>query len=185
MQDHTHNFCGSDRYERFLKLYSVNQKRIFVYILSLVPARQDAEDLLQQTMMEMWKLFDRFEPGSNFAAWGTAIARFQVMKFREKQQKEKGLLFLGDEAFQIILKESSRVRNDSNERLTALEGCLRKLKDRQQYLLGLRYEEGMTYHQIAQQTGRSPSMVFKLMAAIHTALQRCIHQTLSVWDAQS
>ena len=57
-----------DRYEQFLKLYSVNQKRIFVFILSLVPVRQDAEDLLQQTMMEMWKQFDWFEAESNFSA---------------------------------------------------------------------------------------------------------------------
>lgn len=176
--------CGSNRYEQFLRLYSVTQKRIFVYILSLVPARQDAEDLLQQTMMEMWKLFDRFEQGTNFTGWGMAIARYQVLKFREKRQKEKGLLFLSDEAFDVVLRESSRRQDESGDHLTALEGCLGKLKAREQQLLRLRYEDGLTYHQIAEKMGRSVTLVYKVMTTIHTALQRCIHQTLSVWDTQ-
>lgn len=174
----------ANRYERFLELYSVNQKRVFVYILSLVPNRQDAEDLLQQTMMEMWKLFDRFESGTDFVSWGRAIARFQVLKFREKQQKEKGVLFLNNEAFEVILRESSRLPDDSNDRLAALGGCLGKLRDRDKYMLSLRYEEGLTYHQIAEKLGRSMTMVYKMMTAIHTTLLHCIHQTLSLWDAQ-
>jgi len=174
----------ANRYERFLELYSVNQKRVFVYILSLVPNRQDAEDLLQQTMMEMWKLFDRFESGTDFVSWGRAIARFQVLKFREKQQKEKGVLFLNNEAFEVILRESSRLPDDSNDRLAALSGCLGKLRDRDKYMLSLRYEEGLTYHQIAEKLGRSMTMVYKMMTAIHTTLLHCIHQTLSLWDAQ-
>jgi RNA polymerase sigma-70 factor (ECF subfamily) len=87
-KDHLNN-AKTDRYEQFLSLYSVNQKRIFAYILSLVPRRTDAEDVLQQAMMEMWKLFDRFEQGSDFTAWGITIARFQVFKFRKQQQKDK------------------------------------------------------------------------------------------------
>jgi RNA polymerase sigma-70 factor (ECF subfamily) len=184
VQDKALNVFGSDRYEAFLRLYSVNQKRIFVYILSLVPSFQDAEDLLQQTMMEMWKLFDRFEPGTNFVAWGTAIARFQVMKFRNRQQKEKGVLFLNDEAFQIIQQESNRIQEESNDRLAALGGCVGKLKDGDKYILSLRYEEGLTYHQIAKKLGRSIALIYKKMAAIHTSLLYCIHQTLSLWDTQ-
>jgi len=172
-----------DRYEQFLKLYSVNQKRIFVFILGLVPIRQDAEDLLQQTMMEMWKQFDHFEAESNFTAWGMTIARFRVLKYREKQQREK-TFFLSDEAFQMILNDSSRMPSDSDFRLPALEGCIKKLNERERYFLSLRYEDNLTYQTIAQKVNRSVAMIYKTMTAIHTNLQRCIHRTLSVWDAQ-
>lgn len=173
-----------DRYERFLGLYSVNQKRIFAYILSLVPRRTDAEDMLQQTMMEMWKLFDRFEQGSDFTAWGVAIARFQIFKLRKRQQKDKAVSYLNDEAFQIILKESNKVQSGPDYRLPALEGCIKKLKDREKYLLVLRYEEGLTYQSIAEKLDYSIALIYKGMAQVHTNLQRCIRRTLAMWDAQ-
>ena len=184
MQNEFLNSAKSDRYGQFLSLYSVNQKRIFSYILSLVPRRVDAEDILQQTTMEMWRLFDRFEAGTEFAAWGIAISRFQVFKFRKKQHKEKSVFFLNDEAFQIILTESSTLQNNPDYRLPALEGCIKRLKDREKKLLILRYENGQTYQSIAETMDYSLALIYKTMTTIHTTLQRCIRRTLSMWDAQ-
>ena len=79
----------------FIELYSRDQKKIFLYILSMVHRYSDAEDLMQQTASEMWQMFDRFEAGSNFAAWGIAIARFQVLNYRKTLGKSR--LFLSEE----------------------------------------------------------------------------------------
>lgn len=173
---------SSAQYEQFLALYSVNQKRIFAFILSLVPRRADAEDVLQQTAMDMWKLFDRYERGTDFAAWGLTIARFRVLKYRKSRQKEKFISFLNEEAFQLILNNLSACK-DSNLQLPALEGCVARLNEHEKLLLADRYENGQTYRDIADKLNCSLQLVYKKMTVIHTNLLRCIRHTIAVWDA--
>lgn len=176
------NCSKSSRYEKFLALYSVNQKRIFGYILSLVPKRVDAEDILQQTAMEMWRIFDRFEEGSDFAAWGMALARFRVLKFRKAKQTGKFISYLSDEAFQIILDESAKFENPSSFHLPALEGCIKRLGERERDLLIQRYEKGLTYQSMAEKMDCSIALIYRNLTAIHTNLLRCIRRTVSMWD---
>lgn len=177
------SYSKSVHYEKFLALYSINQKRIFGYILSLVPKRVDAEDILQQTAMEMWRIFDRFEEGSDFAAWGIAIARFRVLKFRKNKQKGGFISYLSDEAFQIILDESARLEKNSSFHLPALEGCIKRLGDREKDLLIQRYEKGLTYQSIAEKMNCSIALIYRNMTTIHANLLRCIRRTVSMWDA--
>lgn len=174
----------SARYEEFLALYSVNQKRIFGYIISLVPRRTDAEDILQQTAMEMWRLFDRFEPGSNFSAWGMTIARFRVLKFRKDNQREQFVAFLSDEAFRVILDESAKLENSTTFQLPALQGCIKRLGNREKELLAQRYENELTYQNIADKMNCSVSMIYRRLALIHTNLLRCIRRTVAMWDVR-
>lgn len=172
----------SDKYERFLALYSINQKRIFSFILALVPKRVDAEDVLQQTMLEMWRLFDRFEAGTNFSAWGMKIARFQILKFRRQQQKKGALFFPNDQTFQVLLDQANHTPPKKDYRLPALEGCIKKLQEKERHLLNMRYEKGLTYQVLAEKTHHSLTGMYKIMAKIHTKLQRCIHMTVSLWE---
>lgn len=172
-----------NQYEQFLALYSVNQRRIFAFILSLIPKRADAEDVLQQTAMDMWKLFDRFESGSDFVAWGMAVARFRVLKYRKQRQKEEFVSFLNDEAFQLILDNFGKYPDSRNLQLPALEGCIQRLNEDEKLLLVQRYEDGQTYRAIAEKLQCSLQLVYKKMTVIHTNLLRCVRQTITIWDA--
>ena len=54
------------REHRFLQLFLAHERRIYSYILALVPVWADADDLLQQTSVVLWQKLDQFEPGTNF-----------------------------------------------------------------------------------------------------------------------
>ncbi len=60
----------------FLRLFVQHQQEIYAYILTLVPHIHDADDLFQEGTAVMWKKFDQFESGTNFAAWGVKVMRF-------------------------------------------------------------------------------------------------------------
>ncbi len=66
--------------EQFLKLFKANEERIYRLILALAPNYTVAEEIMQDAMLVMWRKFDRFESGTNFAAWGMQISRFLVYK---------------------------------------------------------------------------------------------------------
>jgi RNA polymerase sigma-70 factor, ECF subfamily len=75
------------REERYLGLLLAHQRRIFAYVLALVPHWSDAEDVVQETSAVLWRKFDEFTPGTDFNAWALSIARYQVMNFRKKQRR--------------------------------------------------------------------------------------------------
>ena len=78
-----------DREELFLKFFLENQRRIYAFILALVPVPSDADDLLQETAAVMWRKLDEFKRGSDFIAWAISIARYQVLAFRKTQMRNR------------------------------------------------------------------------------------------------
>src|SRR5262245_8265994 len=80
-----------DREEQFLQLFLANERRIYAFILALVPVWSDADDLLQETSAVLWRKLDEFQPGSDFVAWALKIARFEVLNYRKRQSRDRGL----------------------------------------------------------------------------------------------
>ena len=46
-----------------MRLFSTHQPQIFAYILTLLPAWHDAEEVMQETSVVLWNSFGEFEPG--------------------------------------------------------------------------------------------------------------------------
>jgi len=57
----------------FETLFEQNMARLWNLALRVCGTREDAEDLLQEAAVIGFRAFDRFEQGSNFAAWMSAI----------------------------------------------------------------------------------------------------------------
>ncbi len=164
--------------EQFLTLFVANQKRIFAYILTLVPNRADAEDIMQQTITAMWRMFDRFEAGTNFLAWGMQIARFRVLKFR--QQQKKAAIRFEDAVFEKLADLPVDQHSTQQDKIDAVQGCLKKLSANDKELIQMRYDQSIAIKEIAIRLNRSVQGMYKVMARIHTQLQECIAKKLVV-----
>ena len=167
------------QYEKFLGLLMANQQKIYAFILALVPNHSNADDILQETIIVMWRKFGGFEIGTNFTAWGVTIARFIIMRFRDKQRKS--CVQFSEESIRAI-SNREEVFDGIDERLRALESCLSKLPDRDSKLIRMRYEGKNTIKSIAQKVGRPVQGMYKAMARIHNSLHQCVERTLSAWE---
>jgi RNA polymerase sigma-70 factor (ECF subfamily) len=166
-----------DRVAEFLELYSSHYPRLQFYVTALLPTANDASDVLQETSMVLWRKFDTFELGTNFFAWACKIARFQVMKCRERQGRSARL-------FDATLLEKLAVEacDDKLVRgmpLQALENCLGKLSEIDRSLIRRRYQPGATVHQLATEVGRTANSVSKSLGRIRRVLLECIDRTLA------
>ena len=56
----------SDRQAQFLRLFLASERELFRYVLALVPAMDDASEIVQQTALQLWKRFDDYDPGQPF-----------------------------------------------------------------------------------------------------------------------
>ena len=88
MHSHSDKKAG-EHGKTFVQLYMAVQRRLYGYIISLIPDAVVADDILQETVMVMWKHFDSFELGTDYAAWALAIARNQVFNYIKSKKKNQ------------------------------------------------------------------------------------------------
>ncbi len=164
--------------EDFVALFSKGQQRVYAFILTLVPNWAEAEDVMQETNLVMWRKRSQFQPGTDFVRWGCQIAFFEVLKFR-KRQKHDRLIF--SDAFLSAVAEDTLALVDSLEvERNALSDCRKKLSLRDRDLLDRRYQPGATTKGVAAEVNRSVDAVYKALQRIRAALLSCVRRALAM-----
>jgi len=79
--------------DRFITVLLANQSRVYRFLFTLVPRREDVEDLFQQTCLTLWQERAKFDPEKGeFASWACAIAQNHVRNFRRCEATRQALL---------------------------------------------------------------------------------------------
>jgi RNA polymerase sigma-70 factor (ECF subfamily) len=165
-----------DRTEEFVRLFALHQRRVYAFILTLLPHRSDAEDVLQETSAVLWRNFDDFQPGTNFAAWACEVARRQVLAFARQKRHDAMMRH----SFVKAVAQEVQGRVDELEgRYRALEKCLEKLSPRDRELIQRRYREGASVVDVAAAVQRPAGGLYKAYQRIRAALLDCVDRTLA------
>ncbi len=175
--NHKDSRIDLDREERFLKLFLAHERRLFGFLMALVPDWSIAEDLLQETSVVLWRKLDEFDPGTDFAAWALSVARYQVLDYRKRERRNRVLF--SDRTVEMLADEMATLSRTNDARRDALETCLTKLKPRDRELIHQRYEPGATTQGVADRVGHSIQAIYKALNRIHGQLLLCIRRTLT------
>ena len=160
-----------------MKLLTANHARIYAYIISMVPNNSDADDIMQDTAIVMWENFNRFETGTNFVSWAVTIAKFQILKHRKRHTRSR--LFLSEKAYDLLISETEKIQEETQDRLQALRKCLQKLSLKDQRFLHMRYYQGASARIVAQQVGTSIDAVYRYTARLNHWLLSCVRRALA------
>ena len=168
--------------EKFLRLLMESDNRIYAFILSLVPNRTDADDIMQETIIVMWRKFREFSasgdaPENEFTAWGIVIARNKVFEYRKQGKKfhttfNEGLL-------EVLERETGPTLSDIDLRIEYLQKCVNRLSGSDRQLLYLRYQKNQTLKEIAGNVSRSLQSVNRTLVRIQTLLLRCVSRSMA------
>ncbi len=162
----------------FLGLFVRHQQEIYAYILTLVPHVNDADDLFQDGMTVMWRKFDQFKPGTNFAAWGIQIMRYQILEYRRNLARSKRVL-IEDSLFEALMDYLPTIQDEMAVRIEALRKCQTLLDDRAKRILKMRYEHNTPVEEIASYLKVSRRHVYHVLGQINGVLLRCMRRTLA------
>ncbi len=165
-----------ERVEEFVRLLGQNQRRLFLYVVSLVPNWCDAEEVLQETNLVLWREFGQFRTGTNFPAWACKVAFHQVLAWRKRKQRDR--LQFSERFLEAVAEETMSAADTLEERSQALAHCVEKLPSHQRDLLNRRYTEGATIETIAGQVGRTVEAVYRALSRIRHALHECVNRSL-------
>jgi len=162
----------------FLGLFVRHQQELYAYILTLVPHVNDADDLFQDGMTVMWQKFDQFEPGTNFAAWGVQIMRYQILEYRRNLARSKRVL-IEDSLFEALMDSMPTIQDEMAARIEALRKCQARLDDRARRILKMRYERNTPVEEIGSYLKVSRRHVYHILGQINSVLLRCMRRTLA------
>ncbi len=171
------NEAASERNDQIVQLLTNVQQQLTRYVRTLVPNRADAEEVLQETNLFVWRHADEYELGTNFPAWACKIAHYQVLTYRKRQARSR--LRFSDALVEQLAESVAQNPGGQPDDVEAFESCVAKLPEQDRVLIGLRYEPGATVRSVAQKVGRSTKAVYHALGRIRTWLLECMDRDLS------
>jgi RNA polymerase sigma-70 factor (ECF subfamily) len=160
----------------FAELLRQTQARLYGYLHSLVPDVTDADDLMQQTTLVLWKKFAEYDRGRSFFSWACGIARLEVANFLRSRGRRRRYF---SEGLDLLLVEAhEEMADEVDDRRDALAGCVEKLHERDRELLLECYGESEGVQAAADRRGRSSHSVYNSLRRIRQALLECINRRL-------
>jgi len=160
----------------FLRLFLASERELFRYVAALVPDISDAEEIVQQTAVELWGRFDRFDPSQAFTPWACRFALNVVKQWVSRREKWRGLL---DEGLaEQLAGRREELRPAFDQRMKHLDGCLEKLPAEQRGIVQAYYFRRESVEAIAANARRSVEGVYKVLQRVRAMLRECIERAM-------
>lgn len=164
--------------EEFIQLFTKAQRQLYLFILAQSGNTQTAEEILQETNLVIWSKYSQFESGTNFMAWVRQIAVYEVLKWRQKRNRDK--LTFSDDFVQRVAGSFTPLPEQTERRQLALKDCLKKLNTQDRELIDQRYQPGITGKELANSLNRPPNSVYQSLGRIRKTLLECVQRTMAV-----
>ncbi|MBC7448802.1 MAG: sigma-70 family RNA polymerase sigma factor [Hymenobacteraceae bacterium] len=159
---------SATREAAFAHLVRKYQSKLYWHVRKMVVGHDDADDLLQEIFVKVWRALPNFRQDAQLFTWLYRIATNECLGFLSSK-KRKFLLPMSEtgEALAAQLEADEMLGADAIER--KLQLAIGALPDKQRLVFNLRYYDEMPYEQMAEVTGTS---VGALKASYHHAAKK-------------
>jgi RNA polymerase sigma-70 factor, ECF subfamily len=166
-----------DAQEQFVRNLINCQASLFAYILSLLPNRDAANDILQDVNLVMWRRSSEYTENENFTAWAYKIARFKVLSHYRDHRRDRHIF--DQELFDTLADAAERRTPDPDSTSAILDDCVEELPAIQRELVKQRYAPDGSVQKIAKKLGQSAGALSVTLSRIRHTLLDCVRQKLS------
>jgi len=158
----------STRNEAFNLLISKYQEKIYWHVRRLVIDHDDADDLVQEVFIKVWKSLAKFRNDSKLYTWIYRIATNECITFlNKKKQRNQTPLDEVSEELSESLVASSYFNGDKIQ--MKLQQALLTLPEKQRLIFNMKYYDDLKYDEISAILGTS---VGALKASFHIAVKK-------------
>jgi len=161
----------------FTRLFVGSQAAFQGFLLTLVHDRHAADDLVQELAGRLWLKFADYDRSRPFVSWGLGFARLLAFEWRRHQARLP--VPLDEATLQALADVAAEQSLASDERREVLGHCLQQLTDHQRQALQARYYRDQSVAEIARQTRRTETAVYKVLKRAHLLLLDCMRQALA------
>ena len=154
-------------------IFKKYNKKVYYFAISYLKNKEEAEDVVQEVFMNLWKCRDQINEYYVFSKYLFKITYNATCKKLRKQASDKKQL---EEVLQNIIIEdnSTNIEIEYNDLLETANLLIEKLPTRQKNILLLSIKEQLTNEQIAQQLNISKKTVENYLAKAKTSLKKSL-----------
>lgn len=167
----------SEQHDQFLRAFTANELAIRAYVRRLVPTRADADDVMQEVSIVLWKKFGEFREDGNFRAWAFGVARYAALSWRRDKARDR--LVLNEEVVSKLAEETADDEPHLKRQREALEACMDKVSPEHRDLLMRAYQPEATIHDVARDSGRSVPGFYQWLHRVRRMLHDCISRAIT------
>jgi RNA polymerase sigma factor (sigma-70 family) len=133
----------------FTAIIKKYQEKLYWHVRRLVVDHDDANDVLQNVFIKVWKGLENFREDSQLYTWLYRIATNEGLTFLE-QQKKRSTVSLEDDDGGLSNKVRSDADFDANKLEWRLQMAIQQLPEKQRLVFNLRYYDEMPYQEMSR-----------------------------------
>lgn len=154
--------------QAFEILVNTYKERLYWHIRRIVLNHDDADDVLQNTFIKVFRNIDGFKGESKLFSWMYRIATNESLTFLKQKSKKLGL---NDMEYQERLVENleADVYFEGDEIQLQLQKAIATLPEKQKLVFNMKYFDELKYEEISEIVGTS---VGGLKASYHLAVKK-------------
>jgi RNA polymerase sigma-70 factor (ECF subfamily) len=135
----------------FRTLYARHNVRVFRFILRFIKDEGQAEDLIGEVFLDVWRQADRFEGRSSVSTWILGMARFKALsslrKTTEAELDEDKAAAIADEA------DNPETVSQKLDKAKAIRRCIDQLSPEHREIVDLVYYQEKSISEVAEIVG--------------------------------
>lgn len=135
--------------EAFKDLLDAYQERLYWHIRKIVITHDNANDVLQNTFIRIFKSIQNFKEKSALHTWMYRIAYNESIRYLE-QNKIKASFNLDDDNDNYINNLTEDVYFDGDEAQLKLHEIISKLSEKQQHVFQMKYFDDLSFREISE-----------------------------------
>ena len=158
-------------------LYDQTSSAIYSMALRTLGNTHDAEEMVQETFVQIWERAGSFDPARGSAlSWALVITRNRCVDwFRTHRRRARMLQDVGEEVRAAAAEDKDATADLSTEELDHIRSAVRGLPADQRQAIELAFIGGLTHHEIAEQLkeplGTVKARIRRGMLKLRDALQ--------------
>ena len=140
--------------QAFRNLMSLYKERLYWHIRKIVLSHEDADDVLQNTFIKIFKNIHSFKENSKLYSWMYRIATNEAITFINKKATNQHL-----DISELQHKMTGKLKEDTNYSGDEIQQLLQKaifsLPQKQQLVFNMKYFDEMKYSDMSEILGTS------------------------------
>ena len=155
----------------FRQLMSLYKERLYWHIRKIVISHDDADDVLQNTFIKIYRNIAKFNAESKLYSWMYRIATNESITFINKRAKSQNV-DISEMQYKLAESLEADVHYDGDEMQLKLQKAIAQLPQKQQLVFNMKYFDDMKYKEISEVLETS---VGALKASYHHAVKKIEH----------
>ena len=159
----------STKEKAFTAIIKKYQEKLYWHIRRMVVEHEDANDVLQNAFIRVWKGLDNFREDSQLYTWMYRVGTNECLTFLEQKKRKSTVSLDGDVETGLSNTIKADKHFDPNKLEWKLQLAMQQLPEKQRIVFNLRYYDEMPYEEMSKVLETSEGA---LKASYHHAVKK-------------